>query len=353
AEARAIILADKMIADVTNTEIDSLIRYLEALPVPDHTRVVIEPIVLEIKSRLAFLHHVGVGYLTLGRRGNTLSGGELQRIRLATQLGSRLVGVLYVLDEPSIGLHPKDNRRLINTIQELNALGNSVLIVEHDREMIETADHVVDLGPGAGEMGGEITGEGSPDSLPQDGSSVTGTYLAGNKHLGRKDEARVPERWVCVRNASGHNLKGTDLEIPLGTFVCVTGVSGSGKSTLVNHTLYPALARKLYRTRTEPLPHDMIEGSEQIDKVIRINQSPIGRTPRSNPATYTGVFGAIRDLFAQLPESKVRGYGPGRFSFNTRGGRCEVCRGDGITKVEMHFLPDVYVTCDSCGGGGV
>ncbi|MCH2666199.1 excinuclease ABC subunit UvrA, partial [bacterium] len=269
---------------------------------------------------------------------------------LATQLGSRLVGVLYVLDEPSIGLHPKDNRRLINTIQELNALGNSVLIVEHDREMIETADHVVDLGPGAGEMGGEITGEGSPDSLPQDGSSVTGTYLSGNKHLGRKDEARVPERWVCVRNASGHNLKGTDLEIPLGTFVCVTGVSGSGKSTLVNHTLYPALARKLYRTRTEPLPHDMIEGSEQIDKVIRINQSPIGRTPRSNPATYTGVFGAIRDLFAQLPESKVRGYGPGRFSFNTRGGRCEVCRGDGITKVEMHFLPDVYVTCDSCGG---
>ncbi len=350
AEARAIKLADKTIADVTNTEIDSLIRYLEALPVPDHTRVVIEPIVLEIKSRLAFLHHVGVGYLTLGRRGNTLSGGELQRIRLATQLGSRLVGVLYVLDEPSIGLHPKDNRRLINTIQELNALGNSVLIVEHDREMIETADHVVDLGPGAGEMGGEITGEGSPDSLPQDGSSVTGTYLAGNKHLGRKDEARVPERWVCVRNASGHNLKGTDLEIPLGTFVCVTGVSGSGKSTLVNHTLYPALARKLYRTRTEPLPHDMIEGSEQIDKVIRINQSPIGRTPRSNPATYTGVFGAIRDLFAQLPESKVRGYGPGRFSFNTRGGRCEVCRGDGITKVEMHFLPDVYVTCDSCGG---
>jgi excinuclease ABC subunit A len=350
AEARAVRLGDRSIAEVVDTEIDTLIRYFDSIPIPDHIRDVIEPIAVEIKNRLAFLNHVGVGYLTLARRGDTLSGGELQRIRLATQIGSRLVGVLYVLDEPSIGLHPRDNRRLIDTVRELNDLGNSVLVVEHDREMIETADHVIDLGPGAGELGGEITAEGTPDQLPQDGSSITGTYLAGHKSLSRGDKVREPLQWIRLRNATGHNLKGADLEIPLATFVCIAGVSGSGKSTLVNHTLYPALAAKLYRAKTEPLPHESIEGAERVDKVIRIDQSPIGRTPRSNPATYTGVFGAIRDLFAQLPESKVRGYGPGRFSFNTRGGRCEVCRGDGITKVEMHFLADVYVTCDACGG---
>lgn len=349
-EARAVRLADRSIAEVVDTEIDALIPYFENLPVSDATRDVILPIVEEINNRLAFLNHVGVGYLTLSRRGNTLSGGELQRIRLATQIGSRLVGVLYVLDEPSIGLHPRDNRRLIDTVRELNGLGNSVLVVEHDREMIENADHVIDLGPGAGELGGEITAEGLPAELPADGSSITGTYLAGHKDLSRGDEIREPLRWIRLKNATGHNLKGADLEIPLASFVCITGVSGSGKSTLVNHTLYPALAAKLYRAKTEPLPYETLEGAEQIDKVIRIDQSPIGRTPRSNPATYTGVFANIRELFSQLPESKVRGYGPGRFSFNTRGGRCEVCRGDGITKVEMHFLPDVYVTCDACGG---
>jgi excinuclease ABC subunit A len=349
-EARAVKLADKTIAEVSDTEIDTLIQYFDNLPIPDHARKVIDPIVQEIQSRLAFLNHVGVGYLTLARRGNTLSGGELQRIRLATQLGSRLVGVLYVLDEPSIGLHPRDNRRLIETVRELNTLGNSILVVEHDREMIENADHVIDLGPGAGELGGEITAQASPANLPVDGSSITGSYLAGHKDLSRGEKVREPLRWLKLRNATGHNLKGADLEIPLATFVCIAGVSGSGKSTLINHTLYPTLAKKLYRARKEPLAHDGIEGAEQIDKVIRIDQSPIGRTPRSNPATYTGMFGAIRDLYSQLPESKVRGYGPGRFSFNTKGGRCEVCRGDGITKVEMHFLPDVYVTCDACGG---
>lgn len=349
-EARSVRLADRTIAEVTETEIDELIKYFNTLPVDDHLRQITDPIVQQIQNRLAFLNHVGVGYLALSRRGNTLSGGELQRIRLATQLGSRLVGVLYVLDEPSIGLHPRDNRRLIDTVRELRDLGNSVLVVEHDREMIESADQVIDLGPGAGERGGEITAQATPSELPQDGTSITGSYLAGHKSLGRGDAVREPLRWVRLKNATGHNLKGTDLDIPVATFVCITGVSGSGKSTLINHTLYRALARKLYRARTEPLSHDGIEGAEQIDKVIRIDQSPIGRTPRSNPATYTGVFGAIRDLFALLPESKVRGYSPGRFSFNTRGGRCEVCRGDGIAKVEMHFLPDVYVTCDACGG---
>ena len=349
-EARSVQLAGRSISEVTDTEIDALIRYFDELPVESQLKDVIEPIVQEIQNRLAFLNHVGVGYLTLARRGNTLSGGELQRIRLATQLGSRLVGVLYVLDEPSIGLHPRDNRRLIDTVRELNRLGNSVLVVEHDREMIENADQVIDIGPGAGELGGEITAQASPAELPTDGSSITGTYLAGHKGLGRDDQIRSPLQWLKLRNATGHNLTGTDLEIPLATFVSIAGVSGSGKSTLINHTLYPALAKKLYRARTEPLPHDSIEGIEKIDKVIRIDQSAIGRTPRSNPATYTGVFGAVRDLFALLPESKVRGYGPGRFSFNTRGGRCEMCRGDGITKVEMHFLPDVYVTCDACGG---
>jgi len=349
-EANAARLADRTLSDLTNTEIDLLIPYFEDLPIPDSTRDVIDPIVQEIRNRLAFLRHVGVGYLTLGRRGNTLSGGELQRIRLATQIGSKLVGVLYVLDEPSIGLHPRDNRRLIETVRELNRLGNSVLIVEHDREMIEAADEVIDLGPGAGELGGEITAQSGPDALPTDGSSITGTYLAGHKDLSRGDQIRQPLSWVELTNATGHNLKGVNLRIPLATFVCIAGVSGSGKSTLINHTLYPTLSQKLYRSKTDPLPHDGLQGAERIDKVIRIDQSAIGRTPRSNPATYTGVFAAIRDLFAQLPESKVRGYGPGRFSFNTRGGRCEVCRGDGITKVEMHFLPDVYVTCDACGG---
>ena len=349
-EARSVRLADRTIAEVAECEINELTRYFENLSVEDHLREVIEPIIQQIQNRLAFLNHVGVGYLAISRRGNTLSGGELQRIRLATQLGSRLVGVLYVLDEPSIGLHPKDNRLLIDTVRELRDLGNSVLVVEHDREMILNADMVIDLGPGAGELGGEITAQAAPSELPQDGTSITGTYLAGHKRLGRSDAVREPSQWIRLKNATGHNLKGTDLDIPVATFVCITGVSGSGKSTLINHTLYPALARKLYRARTEPLPYDAIEGAEKIDKVIRIDQSPIGRTPRSNPATYTGMFGPIREVFALLPESKVRGYGPGRFSFNTRGGRCEVCRGDGITRVEMHFLPDVHVTCDACGG---
>ena len=311
---------------------------------------VVAPILREIRSRLTFLRDVGVGYLTLDRSVASLAGGEAQRIRLATQIGSRLSGVLYVLDEPSVGLHPRDNRRLISTLFKLRDLGNSVLVVEHDRDMIAVADHLIDLGPGAGDEGGHIVAQGTPEEVMAASDSLTGAYLSGRRDIPPPPDARISSGRVILKGARGNNLRAIDAAIPLGVFVCITGVSGSGKSTLINRTLYPALAGRLHGATAEPLAHDGIDGLSKLDKVIQIDQSPIGRTPRSNPATYTGLFAVVRELFARLPEAKVRGYNPGRFSFNVKGGRCEVCQGDGVRRVEMHFLPDVYVTCDVCGG---
>ncbi|MDX1645903.1 MAG: excinuclease ABC subunit UvrA [Longimicrobiales bacterium] len=310
------------------------------------------PILKEVGERLRFLRDVGLDYLTLGRSAGTLSGGEAQRIRLATQIGSRLVGVLYILDEPSIGLHQRDNGRLLRTLERLRDLGNTVVVVEHDEGTIRVADYVVDLGPGAGRHGGEVVAQGTVEDLLASERSLTGAYLRGDRTIGVPEERRPvdPEKSLVVRGARGHNLQRLDARFPLGVFLCVTGVSGSGKSTLVNHTLYHQLARHFYKSKLVAAPHDAIDGLERVDKVIDVDQSPIGRTPRSNPATYTGLFTPIRDLFANLPESQMRGYDPGRFSFNVKGGRCEACSGDGLVKIEMHFLPDVYVPCDVCRG---
>ncbi len=309
-------------------------------------------ILKEINDRLRFLVDVGLDYLSLGRGSGTLSGGESQRIRLASQIGSGLTGVLYVLDEPSIGLHQRDNTRLLETLRRLRDLGNSVLVVEHDEEAILTADHVIDMGPAAGIHGGQIIAEGTPDQIQKNKNSITGDYLTGRREIAIPDKRRWvnKKRVIGVRGARGNNLQNVDADIPLGTFTCVTGVSGGGKSTLVIETLYKAVARNWHGAGDVPAEHDKIEGLEHIDKIIDIDQSPIGRTPRSNPATYTGAFTPIRDWYAGLPESKARGYGPGRFSFNVKGGRCEACQGDGVIKIEMHFLPDVYVTCDTCKG---
>jgi excinuclease ABC subunit A len=308
-------------------------------------------IVREILERLQFLNNVGLGYLTLDRSAQTLSGGEAQRIRLASQIGSGLTGVMYVLDEPSIGLHQRDNDRLLATLKRLRDLGNSVIVVEHDRDAIESADFVVDMGPGAGVHGGRIVATGAPQQIERHADSLTGQYLAGARSIPVPSRRHSPQaRWLRVEGARGNNLKAVTLEVPVGLFVCVTGVSGSGKSTLINDTLYNAAARHLYGSPVEPAPHDEIQGLELFDKVVNVDQSPIGRTPRSNPATYTGLFTPIRELFAGVPLARERGYGPGRFSFNVKGGRCEACQGDGVLKVEMHFLPDVYVPCDVCHG---
>ena len=310
------------------------------------------PILKEVTERLSFLVDVGLEYLTLGRSAETLSGGEAQRIRLATQIGSRLVGVLYILDEPSIGLHQRDNQRLLGTLQQLRDLGNTVIVVEHDEETIRAADYVIDLGPRAGRHGGEIVAAGTVRDIERAEESLTGAYLRGDREIplppGRR--APTPGHELVIAGAREHNLKNVTARIPLACFVAVTGVSGSGKSTLINDILWKTLSRRFYRAKLVPGVHDRVEGLDRIDKVVDIDQSPIGRTPRSNPATYTGLFTVIRDLFAELPESRMRGYSPGRFSFNVKGGRCEACQGEGLVKIEMHFLPDVYVPCDVCKG---
>lgn len=306
----------------------------------------------EIQARLNFLNKVGLGYLSLDRSANTLSGGELQRIRLASQIGSGLTGVMYVLDEPSIGLHQRDNHRLIETLQQLRDLGNSVIVVEHDEDMIRQADYIVDMGPGAGEQGGHIVAQGTPTELINNAESTTGLYLSGKLSIKTPKHRKIsPDTaWLTISGCNGHNLKNVDLAIPVGRFTCVTGVSGSGKSTLINETMVLALAQKLHRAKAEPAQYEKISGLENFEKIISVDQSPIGRTPRSNPATYTGLFTPIRELFASVPEARIRGYDPGRFSFNVKGGRCEACQGDGVVRVEMHFLPDMYVPCEVCHG---
>jgi excinuclease ABC subunit A len=350
-EALSVMLNDYSIARVTAMSVKKSRGFFDKLKLNRREATIARQILKEINQRLGFLIDVGLDYLTLDRAAMSLSGGEAQRIRLATQIGSRLVGVLYILDEPSIGLHHRDNRRLLNTLTALRDIGNTVLVVEHDRETIETADYVIDLGPGAGVKGGEVVTSGTPATIKRSKKSITGKYLSNKlKILVPESRRRGNGEYISLKGARGNNLKSIRVDFPLGLFICVTGVSGSGKSTLVNETLYRVMAQHFYNSKTPPLDYDSIIGLGKIDKVIDIDQSPIGRTPRSNPATYTGVFTHIRDLFSQLPESKVRGYQPGRFSFNVKGGRCEACEGDGIIKIEMHFLPDVYVPCEVCKG---
>jgi excinuclease ABC subunit A len=351
-ESLAVTIGGKNISEASGLSIKVLKNFLSNLKLTDTQRLIAHQVIKEIGSRLLFMVNVGLDYLTLDRRSSTLSGGEAQRIRLATQIGSGLVGVIYILDEPSIGLHQKDNSKLLDTLVALRDLGNTLIVVEHDEATIRKADHIIDLGPGAGEHGGEVVASGTVDEVIRSKESLTGKYLRGDLKIARPAERRAgdPKRELKIIGASEHNLKGIDVKIPLGLFVCVTGVSGSGKSTLVDDILYRALARRFYRSRERCGAHKRIEGVQFIDKAIVIDQSPIGRTPRSNPATYTGAFGPIRDLFSRLPESRMRGYRPGRFSFNVKGGRCEACAGDGIKKIEMHFLPDVYVQCEVCKG---
>ena len=348
--ALAVTVGGKNIAEVTALSVERLQRFLDKLKLNKHQMMIGGQILKEIKARIQFLMDVGLDYLTLARATGTLSGGEAQRIRLATQIGSGLVGVAYILDEPSIGLHQRDNDKLLATLKHLRDLGNSVIVVEHDEDTMLEADHIVDIGPGAGEHGGEVVAEGTAKEIMANKNSITGAYLSGRIKIPVPDHRAKPTGWLKVTGARENNLKNIDVKFPLGVMTCVTGVSGSGKSSLVNEILYKRLARDLNRARVIPGKHKDIQGMEKLDKVINIDQSPIGRTPRSNPATYTGVFDLIRELFAATPDAKARGYQKGRFSFNVKGGRCEACSGDGILKIEMHFLPDVYVPCEVCKG---
>ncbi|MEC5399486.1 excinuclease ABC subunit UvrA [Uliginosibacterium sp. H1] len=351
-EARFVLIGERSLPEISTLSIADCQQFFSGLQLSGHRAQIADKIVREIAVRLQFLVDVGLDYLSLHRSADTLSGGEAQRIRLASQIGSGLTGVMYVLDEPSIGLHQRDNDRLLDTLRRLRDLGNTVIVVEHDEDAIRMADHVIDMGPAAGEHGGQVVASGKPQEVIDHPDSVTGAYLSGRKAIKAPDKRGKPdpERLLRITGARGNNLKNVTLEIPVGLFTCVTGVSGSGKSTLVNDTLYAMAARNLYGSATDPAPHDEIAGLEFFDKVINVDQSPIGRTPRSNPATYTGLLTPIRELFAGVPEARGRGYGPGRFSFNVKGGRCEACQGDGMIKVEMHFLPDVFVPCDVCHG---
>lgn len=350
-EVLSILVGGKNICQVTALTVRDCMKFFEELQLTERQQIIAKQVLKEILARLSFLNNVGLDYLTLDRSAGTLSGGEAQRIRLATQIGSGLTGVLYILDEPSIGLHQRDNGKLLETLKHLRNLGNTLLVVEHDEETMYAADEIVDIGPGAGEHGGEVVAQGTAEEIKQVENSVTGQYLSGRKFIPVPKKRRECDgRWLKIKGARANNLKNIDVDIPLGVFTVVTGVSGSGKSTLINDILYNALAAKLNGARLRPAEHDCIEGMEYTDKVINIDQSPIGRTPRSNPATYTGVFDFIRELFSQTNEAKMRGYKPGRFSFNVKGGRCEACRGDGVNKIEMNFLPDVYVPCEVCHG---
>ncbi len=350
AESLAVTVGGVNIYELTRMPVSRSQDFLGKLPLSDTEQVIGSRIIKESRERLKFLDDVGVGYLTLDRTAGTLSGGEGQRIRLATQIGSSLVGVLYILDEPSIGLHQRDNKKLIDTLKRLRDLGNTVIVVEHDEETMRAADYIVDMGPGAGELGGELVAHGPLDKILESAKSLTAAFLKGERRIPVPSRRQAADGRVAIVGAREHNLRSIDVDIPLGRFVCVTGVSGSGKSTLINDVLYRALSSRFYRAKTEPGAHDRIEGADLLDKVINIDQSPIGRTPRSNPATYTGVFDHIRQIYASTQEARVRGYRPGRFSFNVRGGRCEACRGEGTIKIEMHFLPDIYVPCEVCKG---
>ena len=349
-ESLAVTVADKNIYEVTNLSIEKLKAFLADMQLSEQQQLIGRQILKEIRARVSFLSDVGLDYLSLGRATGTLSGGEAQRIRLATQIGSGLVGVAYILDKPSIGLHQRDNDRLLGSLMKLRDLGNSLIVVEHDEDTMRAADCIVDIGPGAGEHGGQLVAVGTAEDLMKNEDSITGAYLSGKLKIPIPLERRKPTGFLTVKGAAENNLKNIDVKIPLGIMTCITGVSGSGKSSLINEILYKRLARDLNRARVIPGKHKDILGTDQLDKVINIDQSPIGRTPRSNPATYTGVFDQIRDLFAATADAKAKGYKKGRFSFNVKGGRCEACSGDGIIKIEMHFLPDVYVPCEVCKG---